>query len=116
MKMENLEKVYDEQISPLVLQIIEICQKNTMPFFLDFQYADNSTCKSSSPPKDNILIKYLEAIHQCVSDDGFNVDKFMFWVMKAARTTGHSSLILSQLGVDFIKPIIITSLAGKQRE
>jgi len=39
--MENfdLEQVYDEQIAPLVAQIIEICKEHKMPFGAQFMYA-----------------------------------------------------------------------------
>jgi hypothetical protein len=30
------ESVYDEEISPLVQQIIEICQRESIPFVMDF--------------------------------------------------------------------------------
>ena len=30
------ESVYDEEISPLVQQIIEICQRENIPFVMDF--------------------------------------------------------------------------------
>lgn len=34
----NLESVYDEQISPLMQQIIEICNKHQMPMICSFAY------------------------------------------------------------------------------
>jgi hypothetical protein len=35
--MKNNEQVYDEQIAPLMKQIIEICKREKMPMFADFQ-------------------------------------------------------------------------------
>jgi hypothetical protein len=31
------EEIYDSQINPLMAQIIEICQKNNIPFVMSFQ-------------------------------------------------------------------------------
>lgn len=38
--MKDLEKVYDEQISPLMSEIIGICKANGMPMVATFQYKD----------------------------------------------------------------------------
>jgi hypothetical protein len=37
----DLESVYDEQIYPLMQQILEICQKHRMPMMASFQYANH---------------------------------------------------------------------------
>jgi hypothetical protein len=34
----NLENVYDEQISPLMTQIIDICKENNLPMIASFAY------------------------------------------------------------------------------
>ena len=34
----DLERVYDEQISPLIKQIIDICKENNMPMIASFAY------------------------------------------------------------------------------
>lgn len=34
----DLEKVYDDEISPLMAQIIEICKKHNMPMVASFQH------------------------------------------------------------------------------
>lgn len=39
----DLEKVYDEQISPLMTKIIEICQEHRIPMVASFQYANSET-------------------------------------------------------------------------
>lgn len=33
----NKEQIYDDQISPLMQQIIAICQENSIAFFADFE-------------------------------------------------------------------------------
>jgi hypothetical protein len=42
----DLEKVYDEQISPLMAQIIEICQQHKIPMVASFQYATEENCST----------------------------------------------------------------------
>jgi hypothetical protein len=38
MELYNLESVYDTEISPLVKQINEICEKYRIPAFMSFKY------------------------------------------------------------------------------
>lgn len=38
--MIDKESVYDERISPLVQQIIEICKEENIPFIMDFALRD----------------------------------------------------------------------------
>ena len=38
----DLEQVYDEQISPLMKQIIEICKEHDLPVVASFAYAYNA--------------------------------------------------------------------------
>ncbi|WP_421412621.1 hypothetical protein ACOMDM_13650 [Serratia plymuthica] len=38
MEIFDLENVYDEQISPLMQQIIAICQENNMPMIASFAF------------------------------------------------------------------------------
>jgi len=45
------EKVYDEQISPLMAQIIDICKINKIPMFATFCYQEEMRCTTSIPPK-----------------------------------------------------------------
>lgn len=35
--IEDNEAIYDEQVYPLMAQVIEICQKNNIPFLASFQ-------------------------------------------------------------------------------
>jgi len=38
LELFDCEKVYDEEISPLITQIIEICNKHKMPMLASFAY------------------------------------------------------------------------------
>lgn len=48
----DLEKVYDEQIAPLMTKIIAVCNEHKMPIFATFQYAatedDEFVCTTNS--------------------------------------------------------------------
>ena len=51
----DLEAVYDEQINPLMKQIIDICKKHDLPFVASFQYSsngkdDNNFCSTAVLP------------------------------------------------------------------
>lgn len=46
------EKIYDEQIYPLMAQIIAICQTNNIPFAATFEYAPGDFCSSMIQHKD----------------------------------------------------------------
>ena len=102
--MSNKEKIYDEQIFPLMTQIIEICQKNKIPMFSTFEYNKNEFCKSILREDDyspHYLFSYLEILSHCVEQDGINVDKLIMWIVKEAERVGkHSSIYLKKLNID----------------
>ncbi len=43
------EGIYDEQISPLMAQIIAICKQNGIPVFASFVYAPEKFCTTHIP-------------------------------------------------------------------
>ena len=94
------EKIYDDLINPLMAKIIAICKDNDIPFFTTFQFSDDGFCTSCKYDKtSHPVVAFYEAIRQCIEENGVNIDKFIMWVMREARVKGHSSLILTQLGV-----------------
>lgn len=65
----NTEKIYDEQIAPLMTKIIEICMKNEMPIFAHFPLNDAdgerlacTTAACYSVEEDVLLFNKLLAI------------------------------------------------------
>jgi len=96
--MKDLEQIYDDQISPLMLQILEICQKHSMPMFAEFKYNDDGYCKSFISA-DWPVVNHYNAISQSKQGNGVNVDKYILWVAKQAKESGHSSMVLTQMGV-----------------
>lgn len=54
----DLEKIYDEQVAPLMAQVIEIAKKHDMPFVASFQLTDDQDedgplmCTSANLPEE----------------------------------------------------------------
>ena len=99
--MKDREKLYDEELFPLMEQIMSICETNNIPMFAVFQYAENGFCTSMKyDRKSHKLFEFFDAIAQSKEGDSVNIDKFMFWVMKKGGEIGHNSIILRQLDVN----------------
>ena len=67
------EKIYDEQISPLMAQIIEICKKHKIPMLATFIYKQDGFCTTSMPvskfyPEDKESPENIALIkaHNCI--------------------------------------------------
>lgn len=95
------EKIYDEEISPLVTQLIDACEKHKMPFFMNFEYSHGEFCRSGRRRLgDSVLFVFLDHLSQCVTDDGgVDIDKFFLSIVKRAKSTGHNSIMMDFLGV-----------------
>jgi hypothetical protein len=92
------EAIYDEQIAPLMTQLLEICQREGVPMIASFQYSEDGFCTSALSTGHCVFTHYT-ALAQCAEDDGVNVDKYMNWVAKDARKNGHSSMYLKMAGI-----------------
>jgi len=96
------EKIYDEEISPLMRKVIEKCQEHKMPLFIECEYAPGDFCKSNLSPADwdaHAVFTTFEAISQCIQNGGVNIDKYFFWLIKQIKEAGgHGSIFMSQLG------------------
>lgn len=74
-KSYDLEAVYDEQIFPLMKQIIEISKQNNMPFVASFQFAsdgedEHDFCSSANLPKDRCIAPQLDDIYGILTRRG----------------------------------------------
>jgi len=96
--MKDKKAIYDEQIAPLVAQLIEVCQSEGIPFFASFQYSEDGFCTSAQRTGHCVFDSYM-ALSQCAERGGVNLDKYMIWVAKDARKKGHSSLYLKIAGI-----------------
>lgn len=71
-KAFDLEKIYDEQIAPLMTQVIEICKKHNLPFVIDFQYSsdggdEHGHCTSAYLPNDIAIAPELQDAYRAVA-------------------------------------------------
>ena len=72
-KAYDLEKVYDEKISPLIAEIIAICKENNLPAAMCFQYkSDNENeyefCNSAVLPENRFISEELERIWGIINE------------------------------------------------
>lgn len=101
---ENIdrEKIYDEEISPLIKQVIEKCLEYKMPLFLECEYSKGDFVKTCLRPEEwnpHAVFTTLDVITQCIQSGGVNIDKYLFWVIKQIKEAGgHGSIFMSQLG------------------
>ena len=101
--MEDKEAIYDEQIAPLMTQLLEICQREGVPMFASFQYNEDGFC-TSAQSSGHCVFDHYRALAQCAEHGGVNVDKYMDWVAKDARKNGHSSIYLKMSGIPEVPP------------
>ena len=97
--MENKERIYDEQIAPLMAKIIEICKAEQIPMFADFQYADLDFCTTYIYPDvdgRNVAIKLYNVLSRCRTDEGINIDQFFLHLAK--NYPNKSSMVMMTLG------------------
>ena len=65
----NKEQIYDEQISPLMKQIIEICQEHEIGMVADFEIPneeDPHLCCTSSLPGENDQVSHRHSLARSV--------------------------------------------------
>lgn len=75
-KAFDLESVYDNEISPLMVQIIEICKKNNLPMFFSACYKNDPSdpngemfCTTTILPEDR-KPKVLREFHNRIYGNG----------------------------------------------
>ncbi len=97
--MTDKEKIYDEQIAPLIAKIIEICKTEEIPMFAEFQYADLGFCTTCIYPEvdgRNVTTKLYNVLSQCRIEEGVNIDKFYLHIAK--NYPNKSSIVMQMLG------------------
>ena len=98
------EKIYDDEISPIVKQLIDKCKEHKMPMFLECEYYKGDFCKTKLNPEDwdpHPGFTTLDVITQCFQPDGVNIDKYFMWLIKQVKEAGgHGSIYLSMLGYE----------------
>ena len=94
--MKDLERVYSEEIQPLVERIALIAKQEGMPIFLTFEDSQNgfsTTCLNEENSKFE-KIKLYRWIN-----DVWNLDELFRNIIDDARRQGHKSIYLKAMGV-----------------
>lgn len=106
--MDDKEKIYDEHISPIMKQLVAACQKHDIPMYATVQFQADAFCVTALRDKGHHLLAHLQVLGQCAAGAGVNIDKYLNWVAKKARTEGHGSPYLLLAGV----PVLPTEAPG----
>lgn len=89
------EKIYDEEIAPLLKQVGELCTKHGFPFIARVQY---ERTESDSAVGDTFFIPPHTAMKTRLAFQAMrsnaNIDVLIAWIEKEAEKTGHSSIYL----------------------
>src|SRR5450432_4241349 len=102
----NKEQIYDEQISPLMTQIIKICQDHEIDFIANFELGpvdegrdpeeQATSCHTFLNFNNHLRIIFMDYARQANE----NGDALIIGLVKHARLYGnHSSAYLEILGV-----------------
>lgn len=93
------ERIYDEEIAPLLKQAADLCIKHGFSFVAACEYAKGDTGMTFAGPND----REKTGAAMFLADLGVrcrgNFDALAMAAMKDARLHGHSSFVLSRLGV-----------------
>ena len=90
------ETFYDTIVAPELLKLANLCKDNGVGFVAMVQFGDTAHGRTASLPEgSSFAIILAEAAMQAQG----NVDALMIAVSRRAKETGHSSLVLHQLGI-----------------
>jgi len=88
---KDRERIYDEEISPIMQQLIAKCREHKMPLFVECEFAKGDFCKTNVAPKEwdaHVGFITLDIITQCFQENGVNVDKYLMWIVKQVAIAG----------------------------
>lgn len=90
------EKIYDEQISPLMTQIIKICKENDIGMFASVEISDSLSedCLTKINPNKSMRIDMLHILSRCGEEDSVNIDKFLMNIHR--KYDNKSSLYMAR--------------------
>ena len=89
------EKVYDEEVAPLLLEAGRICERNGMPIVARVQYGPDDvgdTCFLGESPS-----YATQLVYWAIQVKG-NLDMLMMLASRHADQHGHNSVFLASLG------------------
>jgi len=78
------EIIYDEQISPLMQKIIEICKEHDIGMFAEVEISDSLSegCTSNINMNKSMRMDMLYILSRCGEDNSVNIDKFFMNIAK----------------------------------
>ncbi len=92
--MGDKERIYDEQIAPLLAQAGKIAEANGMPIVAQVEYLPGEFGLTACLPEST---GYAMTMLYWAARSKRNFDAFMFAVMRHARERGHTSSVLAIL-------------------
>lgn len=95
MALDN-EAIYDQEIAPLMSQIIDICKKHQIPMFATFEYAPGSFCDTFLPDETGKNSITFQMIIWAARSRG-NGDRLIQGMMSHAKKHGNESVFLGIL-------------------
>lgn len=99
------EEFYDTEVAPVLMDLARKHQERGLGFLALAQWDKSGKVSRTAtlPVGAPASLRWGLSLASASTDAGVNIDGFMIAVMKEARETGHSSMILKQLGVP-LKP------------
>ena len=94
--MKNKEDYYDEEIAPIISDLITRCKSEGIGLFANFQYSKDGFCQTLISKDNHCILTILKALSDCVEENGVNIDKFIIWIMR--EYPNKSSMVLKILG------------------
>lgn len=93
---QDKEDVYDQEIAPLMTQIIDICKKHQMPMFATFEFAPKAYCETILPDETGRNSITFQLIWMAARAKG-NGDILIKAMMDHAKKHGNGSAFLAIL-------------------
>lgn len=93
--MSQAEQFYDEHVAPVLLELARKCDEQGIPFLASVEYGEGDLGTTINKAAHASSAFYLPRLALFSS----NIDSFMIRVSRDATKHGHSSMILTLLGV-----------------
>jgi len=90
------EKIYIDDVHPLVERITLICKQSGMPMFMTFQDGSDSF-RTSCINQENSQFEKLK-LHMLVNET-WSIDQLLSIIIEDAKKNGHDSLYLKAMGI-----------------
>ena len=99
--MNAKEKIYDEEIAPLQLEVSKKCQAAEIPFIAAAFYSWHTEDQAQSWGETAFIPKDCQSAHirtvQAAVKANGNADSLIWWMMRHGKEHGHNSACLSIL-------------------